>query len=493
MGYKLEGGDQKQLPMKSYLLINKKLTWLFAIGGYATIFLLSACEQEELPQSISYASNGPVTREQQRPGDPEAGYLALVNSEYITCGIPYSAYSQTASVPKQDQLIPGRTGRNKELPYFLNSITGSDGVELISNNCLLCHAAKFNGKLIIGLGNEFLDFTGDGVSRAERVGQYVKTEAEAVQWRKWADRVAAIEAYTTTDTIGVNPAVNMTLALMMHHDPETLAWSEQPLIQPPSEKPLPVSVPPWWRMKKKHAMFYNGEGRGDHARIMMLASIFCINSVAEAEAIDQWAPDIRAYLESLEAPKYPYLVNQKLAKQGAEVFQQNCSTCHGSYGKDEHYPNLLIDYEEVGTDPMLAKNSAGNEGKRFMDWFNQSYYGETARAQPAPGYYAPPLDGIWATAPYLHNGSVPTIEALLNSTTRPRYWLYPEAPTDYDENTLGWHVTDLEYGKPGAKSPKQRKRIYDTTLIGYSNAGHIYGDHLKSADRTAVIEYLKTL
>jgi hypothetical protein len=41
---------------------------------------------------------------------------------------------------------------------------------------------------------------------------------------------------------------------------------------------------------------------------------------------------------------------------------------------------------------------------RFIEWFNGSFYGELARAVPAREYIAPPLDGVWATAPYLHNG-----------------------------------------------------------------------------------------
>ena len=474
-------------------MLKNNLTKLLTKGCLLTAFFLTACEQTEPPQSIRYASTGPVSAEQQRPGDPEAGYRALVNNAYISCGIPYTAYSQTASVPRPDQLLTGRTRRNKELPYFLNAFTSAKGVELVSSNCLYCHAGYFDGKLIIGLGNEFLDFTGDSVSSSERLGHYVKTEAEAQEWRKWADRIATIAPYITTDTVGINPAVNATLVLMAHHDRKTLVWSEKPLIQPPPKKPLPVSVPPWWSMKKKHAMFYSAEGRGDHARTMMLALILCTDSVTEARALDQWAPDIRAYLESLEAPDYPYPINNQLAKQGAGVFQQNCSACHGSYGKDDYYPNLLIAYEEVGTDPELAKNSMGKEVERYIRWFNQSFFGEIARSEPAPGYIAPPLDGVWATAPYLHNGSVPTIEALLNSLTRPRYWLYPEAPTDYDQQTLGWHITEMDYGKSGAKNPKELKRIYDTTLEGYSNTGHIYGDHLNAVNRAAVIEYLKTL
>ena len=43
-------------------------------------------------------------------------------------------------------------------------------------------------------------------------------------------------------------------------------------------------------------------------------------------------------------------------------------------------------------------------------------------ADPVPGYTAPPLDGIWATGPFLHNGSVPNLALVLDSTRRPTYW-----------------------------------------------------------------------
>jgi hypothetical protein len=110
-----------------------------------------------------------------------------------------------------------------------------------------------------------------------------------------------------------------------------------------------------------------------------------------------------------------------------------------------------------------------------------------------PGYIAPPLDGVWATAPYLHNGSVPTLEALLNSTKRPQYWIRTFDSSDYNDKTLGWNYTALEYGKDGATDSEQRKRLYDTTLPGYSKNGHTFGDHLTDAERRQLLEYLKTL
>jgi mono/diheme cytochrome c family protein len=261
---------------------------------------------------------------------------------------------------------------------------------------------------------------------------------------------------------------------------------------PPPERPLPVSVPPWWRMGKKHAMFYNAMGRGDHARFMMMKSLVCTDSVEEARPIDAMFTDVRAYIAALEPPDYPFAVDATLAARGREVFEAQCTRCHGTYGAAGEYPNLVIGLEAVGTDPAYALK-AYEESDRFMRWFNRSWYGDIAHAQPARGYVAPPLDGVWATAPYLHNGSVPTIESLLDSHKRPTYWVRSFDSKDFDTAVLGWTYEALSHGKQGTSDQEQRKRIYDTTLPGYSNAGHTFGDGLTDSERRAVIEYLKTL
>ncbi|MGH8559943.1 MAG: hypothetical protein ACRESZ_21320 [Methylococcales bacterium] len=467
----------------------------FRILGIVLLALLltHACDRESAEQSIQLPALGYVPATVQRAGDPEAGYDALVNQPYITCGIPYSAYQRGANPLRPDQLLPGRNAQNRDLPYLLTNHTTAGNVRLVSGNCLLCHAGYFNNRLIIGLGNEFLDFTGDPSVQAEQMGAYVDDEAEAREWEKWADRIAAIAPYIQTDTLGMNPAVNLTFALMAHKDPETLAWSQQPLMEPPPKNPLPVSVPPWWRVKKKNALFYNTEGRGDHARIIMLAATLCTDSVEEARRIDTLAADIRAYLASLEAPRYPFPINPELAAKGRSVFEQNCTRCHGSYGAQASYPNLVFDYAEIGTDPELAKFFTSEENIRFVRWFNRSFFGENSQGEAAPGYIAPPLDGIWATAPYFHNGSIPSLEDVLDSVSRPRYWLYPNSPSDFNQNTLGWNYRRLDSGKDATKNKQERIRIYDTTARGYSNSGHTFGDQLSREERGALIEYIKTL
>jgi len=468
----------------------RRIRWLGALALMAVV--VGGCDDESVRAGRN-SPTGPVPATPQRAGDPAAGYQALVNAPYVSCGIPYRAYERLNPPADPAERLPNRAGRNAELPYDLTANTNADGIEIVSSNCLLCHAAQFDGKLVVGLGNEFLDFTRDPRTRVNEAGLYVRGEAETAAWQRWADRVEAIAPYVRTSTVGANPATNLTWALIAHRDPETLEWSSRPLLGPLSDTPLPVSVPPWWRMKKKNAMFYTTLGRGDQARFMILASLLCADSVDEMRAVDAYAADIRAFIASLEPPDYPFPIDPTLAARGEEVFEATCSTCHGSYGEAETYPNLVVPLEEVGTDPDYALWQTDGTLLRFYDWVERSAYGDSVDLAPAAGYVAPPLDGVWATAPYLHNGSVPDMLALLDSERRPRYWQHRQEPRQYDPAILGWAYERLERGIPAEAGPEARARVYDTTRPGHGNGGHRFGDGLADADREALIEYLKTL
>ena len=467
------------------------------------LLALAGCDSEApgtvamTGQGVYKAAVGRVSASAQRQGDPAQGYDALINRPTASCGLPYRAYAKAAGAARHDAgpQFAGRTGPNLDLPFPLTRHRTASGVDLVTSNCLLCHAATFGGKLVMGLGNAFLDLTEDPLQGVEAAGALLTDRAERAQWRRWAERMAVLSGYTRTDTVGVNSADNLALALMAHRDPKTLAWSNQPLIEPPPAQPLPVAVPPWWNLRKKHALFVNAQGRGDQVRFMMLASTDCIDSVPEAQAMDAWLVDVRAYLVTVEPPRYPYPIDQSLAKRGASIFQSNCARCHGTYGADWQYPNLVVALGKVGTDPALARAAYGDYD-RFRAWFQGSFYGEWSQSAPALGYLAPPLDGVWASAPYLHNDSVPTLAALLNSRDRPAYWRFRRTGDDqpiYDPERLGWHYETLAAGKSAAMSWGERNRIYDTSGQGYGNGGHSVGDTLSAAERRALIEYLKTL
>jgi cytochrome c peroxidase len=147
---------------------------------------------------------------------------------------------------------------------------------------------------------------------------------------------------------------------------------------------------------------------------------------------------------------------------------------------------LLIPAHIIQTDSLLFK--ANYQNPQFIEWFNKSWYAKgnhRARLQPFNGYIAPPLDGIWITAPYLHNGSVPTLAALLSSKERPQYWERNFDQPVYDYEKVGW--------KYEVRNNGNSRKIYNTEKPGYSNGGHTFGDRLSRENRQAVLEYLKTL
>ena len=196
-------------------------------------------------------------------------------------------------------------------------------------------------------------------------------------------------------------------------------------------------------------------------------------------------------LASLRAPKYPLAIDKDQAAKGEVVFRANCAKCHGTYGEKWTYPNKVIPLEEIGTD----RRRFDGVTKKFGEAYDKSWFAKDYKSIYTDGYQAPPLDGIWATAPYLHNGSVPTLYNLLSSKTRPKVFTrsYATDRSAYDDKKVGWKVTVPTEADPKKLSPLEYRRIYDTSKVGRSNAGHTFGDKLSEEERMAVIEYLKTL
>jgi len=424
----------------------------------------------------------------QRQGNAEAGYNYLVNGDYVSSGIPADFFSINAD---STSVHLGRDIKNHKLPPEFTHII-RDSVEMIAPNCLSCHGDYLNGEYIIGLGNSSFNYTYD-LSPANAflnmgiMNSYGIESKEWEQYETFSKASQAISSEIVTETRGVNPADKLTAVLVAHRDPVTLEWRDDPALDIP-DVTIPTDVPPWWVLKKKNAMFYTAIGRGDFSKFLMASSILTMSDTSEARMIDDKFPDVLAWIKTLEAPKYPEAINQDLASQGEIIFTNNCSGCHGTYGNDGKYPNFLVSLETVGTDPALSNAYTEGTYQPFIDWYSESWFSQTdnpGKLVIEEGYVAQPLDGIWASAPYLHNGSVPTIEALLNSEIRPQYWKRSFDSNDYNYDALGWNVEKLE--------SKEDNETYDTTIDGYRNMGHRFGDKLSHEERLAVIEYLKTL
>lgn len=424
----------------------------------------------------------------QRTGDAQKGYDYLINGDYIRSGLPFSFYKFLVGKDTANQL--GRNGKNAKIEYDFTLVKAPNGAEIVVPNCLQCHAQVFNGKLVIGLGNSMADFS---MSMQSNSG-YLKAATGVMKLfshNQYEAAEAAIRSLKTigpllqTEVQGVNAADRLAAVLAAHRNPETLEWSDSTLLDIPAEV-IPTDVPAWWMLKKKNAMFYNGFGRGDFGTFLMLSNLLTVKDTTEAKDVSAHFGDVLAYIKSIQPPEYPYPVDTKLAAKGKEVFIVTCSRCHGDYGDEGKYPNLLVPESIVRTDSMLFKSNYQNP--QFINWFNKSWYAKgdhAAKLESYNGYIAPPLDGIWVTAPYLHNGSVPTLEALLNSKLRPAYWQRDFKHPEYDYDKVGW--------KYEAKQSADTKKVYNTTLPGYGNYGHTFGDALSSDARKALIEYLKTL
>ena len=348
----------------------------------------------------------------------------------------------------------------------------------IGIDCMLCHGGSIMGQSYLGLGNSTLD-------------------AHAFfQELSWASGLKARLPFSYSNVRGTNEAGGFAVFLLGYRNPDlTLRTPRKNL---GLHDDLCEDVPAWWLMKKKRTMYYTGATDARSVRSLMQFMMHPLTTPREFEQAEPAFRDILAYLTSLEPPKYPFAIDEAKAARGKEVFTTNCAKCHGTYGESWTYPNKVIPLAEIGTDPSRYRGIELAFGEEYSkSWFGQEKLDglKGAPIRMTPGYQAPPLDGIWATAPYLHNGSVPTLEGVLNSKARPRIFTrsYQTAEADYDKLRVGWKVTVLE--KPAAPQLPdiERRKVYDTTQPGRGNTGHTYGDDLTPEERADVIEYLKTL
>jgi hypothetical protein len=257
----------------------------------------------------------------------------------------------------------------------------------------------------------------------------------------------------------------------------------------------------------------------------------------------QQLSDLEEWLKILEPPSWDEArmgpIDQKLAAQGEALFREHCAACHNMapYARTDPADNFFgqtfiqigrVDYRMVGTDPsyvqsLLTREIATNSttaplfggaemvpaptffmgtvaaamrraiddaGLSQQEIFELNGYRFRTGADGRPAPYQPPsltdikaspLAGVWATGPYLHNGSVATVYELLSPVAerRPVFWT---GGRSLDLRRLGYESGD---------APARFR--FDTRLPGNSNSGHLFPvGGLEHTERMALIEYLKT-
>jgi mono/diheme cytochrome c family protein len=348
----------------------------------------------------------------------------------------------------------------------------------VAADCMLCHGGSILGKSYVGLGNSTLDIQAlfEELARADGANGKLPFAFSNVRGTNEADGFGVY-------LLGFRKA-----DLSLREE-----WKDLGLHDDTCE-----DVPAWWLLKKKTTMYSTGATDARSVRSLMQFMMHPLTTPREFHKAEPAFRDIQQYLLSLESPKYPFAIDKAKAAKGEAVFADHCARCHGTYGEKWTYPNKVIPLEEIGTDPARHRGVEAAYGTAYAEsWFGQEpgQWLDGKLIRMTAGYQAPPLDGVWATAPYLHNGSVPTLAGVLNSKARPKRFTrsYKTGEADYDTEKVGWKVTELASPPGPGVSAFERRKVYDTTLPGRSNRGHTYGDDLTDDERAAVIEYLKTL
>jgi mono/diheme cytochrome c family protein len=421
------------------------------------------------------------------------GYDFLVNKSYLSPDFDQQTFDEVWKVWPE----PLRTDAEKATPeqrrrmafsrYGLTERPGDDSgkplqyvVDERGNwvmNCFACHAGKVAGQIIAGLPNTHFAL------------QTLSEEIRSTKLRleKPLGRMDIGSAFIPLgNTNGTTNAVMFGVVLLALRDADLNFISGR---APPKMVHHDMDAPPWWNFKKRKRLYIDGFAEKNHRSLMQ----FMLIKQNGPEKFREWEADYRdvyAYMESLEPPKYPFAIDHSLAAAGEEVFNNNCAHCHGTYGRKETYPHSIVPIDEVGTDRVRldALTRAGRQ-HYARSWF--AHNGKENTLLDPGGYVAPPLDGIWASAPYFHNGSVPTLWHVLHPSQRPVVWQRTE--DGYDREKVGLEIETFDQLPTTIKSSAQRRQYFDTRNFGKSAAGHLFPDELDEDEKQAVLEYLKTL
>lgn len=279
-----------------------------------------------------------------------------------------------------------------------------------------------------------------------------------------------------------------------------------------------VDLPAVWRQDTREYAQFDGSIRDPLFR--NLAAEFGVGGVAiDVNVVN--AEKVAKLVVGLPAPKFPFNIDNAAAGRGKALFASYCSSCHGSTDigaapKTVRVPFSVdrgastarakqLDSKAIAAIAAALKNACKTGQRRDTNtpWLPNSYSEvdlKSCDVDPAdilfdqtsnPGTVGQALNGIWATAPYLHNGSVPTLRALLVPSLRPE--TFYRGNLSYDKKDLGFNYKSKE-------SDNISGTIYDTKKIGNGNQGHstleMNGGKDWSKDERGlndILEYMKTI
>ena len=260
----------------------------------------------------------------------------------------------------------------------------------------------------------------------------------------------------------------------------------------------PTDMPSVWNLYKynvqRNRMNFAGDSYDANSVIIDSALGLLGGAPASNQVFKSDVDWLHKYLGGYPAPKfsgvYPQGINQALVAQGKAVFDANCAMCHRSEVTGTVVPQTVV---KTDINRILSWNrEAAIKANRAVERFGIQRRG-LVEANPT-GYIAAFLDGIWLRAPYLHNGSVPTLRDLLKPA-KDRTAFFYRGYNVYDPIDAGFVSTPAQAARQGIpwEDVLEVATPYDTRLRSCGNQGHEYGVALPDDQKEALLQYLKTL
>lgn len=239
-----------------------------------------------------------------------------------------------------------------------------------------------------------------------------------------------------------------------------------------------VDLPSLWNQRVRRGLWLHWDGNNDSVEERNKSA--AIGAGATPKSLDLASlRRIEEWIDILQPPDYPAdRIDWSRVPEGTALYQKYCADCHDLGGARV---GQVTDIADVGTDPERL-NSFSPELATRMNTIGRGYPWQFRRFRKTNGYANMPLDGVWLRAPYLHNGSVPSLRALLSPEERPT--VFYRAYDVYDWENVGFVASGPEAEREGVR--------FDTWLTGNNNQGHTYGSTLTASQKNALLEFLKT-
>lgn len=270
---------------------------------------------------------------------------------------------------------------------------------------------------------------------------------------------------------------------------DTWALYKRVFVHPPDHRPAngTVDFPPIWNQKAREGMRLHWDGNVEKLQERNVISALGLIGAnvdyldyARLTRVTEWITGLLPPRLEDHLPKGVPPLDQELIDKGAVLFGKHCASCHAVGGLRT---GRVEPIEDLGTDRERLKAFTPELAAALNRQQTEHWQLRDLRVQN--GYVNNLLDGIWLRAPYLHNGSVPTLWDLLQPPEK-RPMRFCRGGDLYDFSRMGF-VSTLSDKGDGCPTGY----LMDTTVIGHGNGGHLYGTELPADDKRALVEFMK--